>query len=131
MKKSELKNIILQEAIYIKNLVQEKKKIEEALKKLEKETPFEEDEKEMDETTGKGQGVNRRASHKGEIGATLKKEEELEEISGLSQTVSHQVGKDTTNPVYKSRKKRGYVKEEQVVRDFVKKLLYESYKIEK
>lgn len=137
MKKSELKNIILQEAIYIKNLVEEKKQIEETLKKIEEGAPFEEEGKEeegkeVEETTGKGLGVQHRASHKGELGKRLKVEDELEEMSGLSQTASHQVGKDTTNPVYKSRKKRGYVNEEEkAVRDFVRKQLYESYGIKK
>ena len=122
MTKSELKALILKEAIYIKNLVEEKVKIQKTLKEMEGE---------VDETTGKGLGVQHRASHKGEVGKQLKVEdnaEEMDEMMGLGKSVSHQVGKNTTNPVYKSREKRGYVNEdEQKIRSFVKTLLKETY----
>ena len=129
MKKEDLKKIIFEEAVYVKNLIEEKKKIEKKLKKFEDDTSC--DESEIEETTGKGQGVNRRASHKGEIGKKLKKEEEIDEMTGVSQTASRQAGKNTTNPVYKKRKEKGYVKEEKIVRDFIKNLLYESYGLKK
>lgn len=129
MKKEDLKKIILEEAIYIKNLIEEKKKIESKLKKIKDDDYF--DESEIEETTGKGQGVNRRASHKGEIGKKLKKEGEIDEVSGVSQTASRQAGKNTTNPVYKKRKERSQIKEEKIVRNFVKNFLYESYGLKK
>jgi CRISPR/Cas system CSM-associated protein Csm4 (group 5 of RAMP superfamily) len=69
MKKEDLKKIIFEEAIYVKNLIEEKKKIEKKLKNLKHEAPH--NESEIEETTGKGQGVNRMASHKGEIGKKL------------------------------------------------------------
>jgi hypothetical protein len=127
MKKEDLKKIIFEEAVYVKNLIEEKKKIENKLKKIEDGASC--DESEIEETTGKGQGVNRRASHKGDVGKKLKKEGEIDEISGVSQTASRQAGKNTTNPVYKKRKEKGQIKEEKIVRTFVKNMLYETYQI--
>ena len=84
MKKEELKNIILEEAIYIKNLIEEKKKIENFLKeKNQLKKSNEKNEEEIEETTGKGLGVNRRASHLGKIGNKLKKEEKISENKKL------------------------------------------------
>ena len=118
MEKSLLKSIILQEAMYVKNLLEEKKQIEEELSKLNDEIP----EEEVDETTGKGLGLQHRASHHGEIGDNLKVEEtkEVDEMLGLSHTASHQAGKKTTNPVYKKRKENGYINEEQIVRNYIR-----------
>lgn len=81
---------------------------------------------EMDETTGKSHTVNKRASHKGEIGKTLKKESEIEEMTGVSQTSSRQTGKNTTNPVYKSRNKRNQINESQILRALIKNSLLEG-----
>ena len=87
MNKKELIEEILQEAIYIKNLFEEKKQIEKDLKKLE------DDGEEIDETTGLGLGVNNRASHKGEIGKKLKKDEskELQEMALLRKVIRKQL----------------------------------------
>lgn len=81
---------------------------------------------EMDETTGKSHTVNKRASHKGEIGKTLKKESEIEEMAGVNQTSSRQAGKNTTNPVYKSRNKRNQINESQILRALIKNSLLEG-----
>ena len=141
MKKSELIQVIKEEHKYIKNLLEEKGRIESLLsEKAEIEKKLDEinaaensivESDEVDETTGLGQGVNRRASHKGEAGSKLKKEEELEEMSGLSKTTSNVAGADTTNPVYKNRKKRGYVNEEKVLRTIIKNQLLETYGLKK
>jgi hypothetical protein len=112
MKKEELKKIILEEALHIKSLVEEKAQIEEELKKLEEE--------DMDETTGLGKS-----------GEKLKKEEGLEEMQSVGLSSSHQSGAGTTNPQFQSREKKGYVKEEQTIRKFVRNQLYESYGINK
>lgn len=122
MKKEELKSIILEEAKNIKKLIEEKKEIEKSLEKLNKDN-----ECEIEETTGKGHGINRRASHKGEIGKTLKKEEEVTEMIGNSHTASHKAGKKTTNPVYKKRREKKQINEEVILRNFVKKMLYKQY----
>jgi len=92
MNKNEIKDMILQEAKYIKSLLTEKKELEKKIEEIEndkneniskstslttkKSTPQRlKKSKEIEETTGKGQGVNRRASHKGKSGENLKLEE--------------------------------------------------------
>jgi len=101
MKKSELIQMIKEEHKYIKNLLEQKERIENLLKeKAEIEKQLDEIEcsenpedgaPEVDETIGKGLGVNRRASHQGEAGERLKVEEEKIQESAIRKTIRKQL----------------------------------------
>jgi hypothetical protein len=81
---------------------------------------------EIEEITGKGQAVNRRSSHKGEIGRSLKKEEDVNEMNGIGSAPSKCVSKNTTNPVYKRREEKGYIQESDLEK-MVKNILTKKY----
>jgi len=144
MKKSELIQIIKEEHKYIKNLLEQKGRIENLLKEKEEiekqlneidaaENP-EDGAADCDETTaiGLGKNIEHSAGHEGKTGTNLKKEEDIDEMSGLSHSASNAVGANTTNPIYKNRKKRGYVnEEEEKLRKLIKTQLYESYGLKK
>lgn len=120
MKKEELRNIILEEAKKIKSLFEEKKQIEEALEELKSENPELEDE---GLTVSKNLSAKKSIPKRLDDPHRLKEEEEIEEIMGVSQSVKRRADR-----IQDTEKEIG-IREESVLRKFIRTSLLESYKI--
>jgi len=119
MKTEELKQIILKEAIYIKNLIEEKKQIEEALKNLEEGKKIEDEGVGIGKSLANKKSVNKRLDdpHRLKEEEEAVEDESLDEVTGIGLGVSK-----------RAENRRDELNESIILcRKAVREQLYESY----